>query len=206
MDRLFDLNIEQVLEHWEPEHAVREIIANALDEKILTKSREIEIYKSGGKWHIRDFGRGLQYSHFTQNENLEKLKSPFLIGKFGVGLKDALAVFHRKGINVEINSKYGHVFLTMAQKTGFDIQTLHAVFEEPINKEFVGTEFIIDGISDTAIENAKKMFLCFNENLKLLEKNKYGEVYQSNKNTANKDTFFNIFFILSILSNKIITH
>ena len=80
MDKLFDLNIEQVLEHWEPEHAVREIIANALDEQFLTKSKEIEIYKSGKRWYIRDFGRGIQYSHFTQNENQEKLASPFLIG------------------------------------------------------------------------------------------------------------------------------
>ena len=40
MDKLFDLNIEQVLEHWEPEHAVREIIANALDEQFLTKSKK----------------------------------------------------------------------------------------------------------------------------------------------------------------------
>ena len=69
MDKLFDLNIEQVLEHWEPEHAVREIIANALDEQILTNTQEIKIYKSENKWYIRDFGRGLQYSHFTQNEN-----------------------------------------------------------------------------------------------------------------------------------------
>ena len=151
MNKLFDLNIEQVLEHWEPEHAVREIIANALDEQCLTKSQNIEIYKSEGKWHIRDFGRGLQYSHFTQNENQEKLSSPHLIGKFGVGLKDALAVFHRKGIGVEINSKYGHISLAMAQKPGFDIQTLHAVFHDPIDKNFVGTEFIISGISDTSI-------------------------------------------------------
>lgn len=177
MNKLFDLNIEQVLEHWEPEHAVREIIANALDEQFLTNSKQIEIYKSGTKWHIRDFGRGLQYSHFTQNENQEKLASPFLIGKFGVGLKDALAVFHRKGISVEINSKYGHISLTMAQKSGFDIQTLHAVFDDPTDNGFVGTEFIIDGISDTAIEKAKAMFLCFNSNLELLEKTKYGEVY-----------------------------
>lgn len=184
MDKLFDLNIEQVLEHWEPEHAAREIIANALDEQFLTKSKEIEIYKLGAKWHIRDFGRGLQYSHFTQNENQEKLASPFLIGKFGVGLKDALAVFHRKGIGVEINSKYGHISLTMAQKSGFDIQTLHAVFDDPIDKAFVGTEFIIDGILDTAIEKAKAMFLCFNDNLKLLERTKYGEVYQCAKKPA----------------------
>lgn len=34
--RYFDLNIEQVLENWEVCHAVREIIANALDETTLT--------------------------------------------------------------------------------------------------------------------------------------------------------------------------
>lgn len=184
MDKLFDLNIEQVLEHWEPEHAVREIIANALDEQVLTKTKEIEIYKSGKGWHIRDFGRGLQYSHFTQNENQEKIASPFLIGKFGVGLKDALAVFHRKGISVEINSKYGHISLVMAQKAGFNIQTLHAVFDDPVDTTFVGTEFIIDGISDSAIEKAKAMFLCFNSNLKLLETTRYGEVYQCAKKPA----------------------
>lgn len=184
MDKLFDLKIEQVLEHWEPEHAVREIIANALDEQILTNTQEIKIYKSENKWYIRDFGRGLQYSHFTQNENKEKITSPFLIGKFGVGLKDALAVFYRKSINVEINSKYGCITLKMAKKSGFDILTLHAVFEEPKDESFIGTEFIIDGITDDAIEKAKSMFLCFNQNLELLEKTKYGEVYQCIKKPA----------------------
>ena len=42
--RYFDLNIEQVLEHWEVYHAVREIIANALDETILTNSPDIDIF------------------------------------------------------------------------------------------------------------------------------------------------------------------
>jgi hypothetical protein len=41
---LFDLNIEQVLEHWRMEHALREIIANAIDEQIITKSKDIEIH------------------------------------------------------------------------------------------------------------------------------------------------------------------
>ena len=65
MANLFDLNIEQVLEHWEMEHAIREIIANALDEQILTKTDEIKIFKKNDTWHIRDYGRGLQYTHFT---------------------------------------------------------------------------------------------------------------------------------------------
>ncbi len=181
--RLFDLNIEQVLEHWGPEHAAREIIANALDEQILTKSKKIEIFKSGNAWHIRDYGRGLQYSHFTQNENKEKMESPNLIGKFGVGLKDALAVFYRKGIHIEIESKYAHITLKMASKAGFDIQTLHASFDEPRNANMIGTDFIIAGISDDAINKAKSMFLCFNQNTTLLETTKYGQVYSCNNTT-----------------------
>ena len=56
----------------------------------------------------RDFGRGLQIEHFTLNENQEKLNAPYVvIGKFGVGLKDALATFHRKGIVVLIISSFG---------------------------------------------------------------------------------------------------
>lgn len=54
---LFDLNIEEVLEHWETEHAVREVIANALDEQVLTGTADVEIYEHDGSWHVRDHGR-----------------------------------------------------------------------------------------------------------------------------------------------------
>jgi hypothetical protein len=36
--RSFDLNIEEVLENWEIEHALREIIANALDEQVISNT------------------------------------------------------------------------------------------------------------------------------------------------------------------------
>lgn len=189
MNNLFDLNIEKMLEHWEAEHALREIIANALDEQILTKTKPIKIYQENGKWHIRDYGRGLQYMHFTQNENKEKIKSPFLIGKFGVGLKDALAVFYRKKINVEIDSKYANITLLMSKKAGFDIKTLHASFSEPKDCFMKGTEFTISGITEATVEKAKSMFLYFNKNAVLLEKTKYGEVY------LNKDNKFSSVYI-----------
>jgi len=70
--RKFDLNIEEVLENWEVFHALREIIANALDEQILTETKEIEIITEGNIIKIRDFGRGLRYEHLTQNEQEEK--------------------------------------------------------------------------------------------------------------------------------------
>ncbi len=177
MNKLFDLNIEEVLEHWEPEHAFREIIANALDEKALTKTDDIKIYKDNSAWHVRDFGRGVHYKHFTQNENIEKLQAPNLIGKFGVGLKDALAVFYRNNISVEIRSKFATINLTMAKKPNFNINTLHAEFSSTKDTNMVGTDVVIKNINDESVEKAKSMFLAFNEKAKLLEKTKYGEVY-----------------------------
>ncbi|MDR2719477.1 MAG: ATP-binding protein [Nitrososphaerota archaeon] len=185
MVRLFDLNIEQVLEHWGLEHALREIIANAIDEQVLTKTADIKIYIGEKcRWHIRDYGRGLQYIHFTQKENADKLQSPNLIGKFGVGLKDALAVFNRHNITVEIFSKHATVSLQMANKASFDIETLHAVFNEPRDTTFVGTEFIITGVTQEDIEKAKSMFLRFSGST-LLEKNRYGEVYNRCNDSAH---------------------
>lgn len=92
--RNFDLNIEKILEGWETCHAIRELIANALDEQALSGIGDVEITEVlESVWHIRDSGRGLKYEHLTQNESLEKLQNPGrVIGKFGVGLKDALAI------------------------------------------------------------------------------------------------------------------
>src|SRR3954454_10774931 len=74
--RLFDLNIERILEAWDNTHAVRELISNALDEQELTGTAEITVRKDGNQtWIIRDYGRGLRYDHFTQNESPEKLKN-----------------------------------------------------------------------------------------------------------------------------------
>ncbi len=183
MSKLFDLNIENVLEHWGPEDAVREIIANALDEQVLSRTEDIEIYGDHDEWHIRDFGRGIQYSHFTQKENDEKLSSPNLIGKFGVGLKDALAVFHRRNIKVTIDSRYAHITLRMANKPGFNVETLHAAFEDPIDPLMEGTKVTLRGLNEETMEKAKAMFLKFNRP-PLLEKTNYGEVYESKRNEA----------------------
>ena len=108
----FDLNIEKILEDWEVHHAIREVIANAVDEEILTGTKKMEIFKDKKRqWHIRDFGCGLRYEHLTQKEDEEKLKNPNVIGKFGIGLKDALATFDRKEIRVFIKSRHEDITL-----------------------------------------------------------------------------------------------
>lgn len=174
----FDLNIEKILENWDTKHAVREIIANALDEQKLTNTNEIKIVKDGNanSWIIQDFGRGLKYEHFTQKENDEKLSANGIIGKFGIGLKDAMATFERKGIEVRILSKHGDITLGKSQKSGFDdLITLHAYISEPSNQYLNGTEFHLANISDFDIEEGKKLFLKFNDE-PIIENTKYGSV------------------------------
>lgn len=176
--RLFDLNIEEVLEHWSAADAIREVLANALDEKALTDTDYPQVYKDNrGVWHIRDFGRGLKYDHLTQNENQEKLSHPGLvIGKFGVGLKDAFAAFDRHNIQVSIISRHGNIQIIKASKHGFsDIETLHATITEPSDPELVGTDIAMDGVTDADVDTAQSYFLQLNGD-QVLEATSYGSV------------------------------
>lgn len=166
MTREFDLNIERVLENWSVAHALREVIANALDEQQLTRTAEPEIFRDNhGRWHIRDWGRGLRYEHLTQNENQEKLAHPGeVVGKFGVGLKDALATFDRHDIAVTIRTRHGDITTSKQAKHGFaDIQTLHALISDPADPGFAGTEFILHGqaLSEREVQEAKALFLRY---------------------------------------------
>ena len=160
---LFDLNVEKILDHWGVPEAVREVIANALDEQALSRSAEPEIVKRRDGWHVTDFGRGLHYQHLTQNENPEKRRRPDLVvGKFGVGLKDALATFYRRGLQVEIRSPQADITLQRAAKSNFaDVKTLHAVIGRPSQPQRRGTDFILRGLSDADMAAAKDYFLRF---------------------------------------------
>jgi hypothetical protein len=176
--RKFDLNIEKILEGWEACHAVREVIANALDEQALTDTRDVEITKDrDGAWHIRDYGRGLKYEHLTQNENTEKLRNASkVMGKFGVGLKDALATLYRRGVRLRIRSKYGDITLELAAKHDFnDVCTLHAVISSPDDPRLVGTDFIFRGLKDSDIAAAKNFFLKFSGE-EVLDTTRYGQI------------------------------
>ena len=142
------------------------MIANALDEQALTETRDPEIFRDAhGRWHVRDWGRGLRYEHLTQNENKEKLAHPDqVVGKFGVGLKDALATFDRHRVAVVIRSRYGDITTGKQAKHGFaDIKTLHALITESADPSFTGTEFILhgDALGERQVEEAKALFLRY---------------------------------------------
>src|SRR3954464_10341430 len=177
MVQAFDLNVERVLEHWSPAHALREVIANALDEHaLLGRGDRPEIVKDGdGVWHVRDSGRGLRYQHLTQNESDEKRVSDVVVGQFGVGLKDALATFHRNGIGVRISSPHGTIGLAEQSKHGFgDVVTLHAIVEGPA--DIVGTDVALTAISDADVAEALGFFLAFDDKVEVLESTSAGQV------------------------------
>lgn len=178
MERTFDLNIEQVLEHWPVAHAIRELIANALDEHHLTATAEPEIRRlDDGAWEIRDHGRGLRYEHLTQKENAEKLGHPAVIGQFGIGLKDALAVFDRRGIAATLSSRFGTITTARLPKAGFpDIVTLHGIVAPPVDEDMDGTSAVLRGVGlDDDVRDAMANFRRYGSET-VLESTRYGDV------------------------------
>ena len=195
MTREFDLNIERVLENWTVAHALREVIANALDEQALTGTAEPQIFADAeNRWHIRDWGRGLRYEHLTQNENKEKLSHPDqVVGKFGVGLKDALATFDRHRIPVVIRSRHGDITTGKQAKHGFDdIETLHALITDPADTGFAGTEFILSGraLTERQVEEAKGLFLRYSGDEEL-GVTPFGSVLRRTHNRAKARIYVN---------------
>lgn len=173
----FDLNVERVLDHWSVAHAVRELLANALDEHLLGHGGVPEVVREAeGRWRIRDFGRGLRHEHFTQNENAEKITSDAVIGRFGVGLKDALAVLDRHDVRVRIRTATADVTTAVHPKAGFpDTTTLHAVFRPATAPDLVGTEVVLDGVGDEDVAEAKRFFLRWNDEV-VLAATPFGEL------------------------------
>ena len=180
---LFDLNVEKILDHWGTPEAVREVIANALDEQALTSTAEPRITKRRDGWHVTDSGRGLHYQHLTQNENPEKhRKADLVVGKFGVGLKDALATFFRRGIDVEIKSPHGDITLRRAAKADFaDVKTLHAAIRKPSDPRRKGTDFVLRGLKDRDMTAARDYFLRFAQDDEL-ERTELGSILARKEN------------------------
>lgn len=178
--RNFDLNIEKILEGWEVKHAIREVIANALDEQVLSHTQDITISTDrSGNWHIRDFGRGIHYENLTQNENPEKLKNAGkVIGKFGVGLKDALATLNRRSILVHMRSAHCDISLVEAAKYGFeDVITLQAAVSPASSPTMAGSDFELQGVSAADIKAAKDFFLRFSGE-RVLDTTPHGQILE----------------------------
>ncbi len=109
---------------------------------------------------------------------------PNLIGRFGIGLKDALATFYRKKATVLLKSKFGDFTTETSEKHGFeDILTLHAIISPPSDPNLKGTDVILGNIIPEDIMKAKELFLKFSGE-ELVEATDYGDVYKNTKDKA----------------------
>lgn len=62
-------------------------------------------------------------------------------------------------ISITIRSKHCQIIISKSKKESFnDLTTLHAIIEEPKDKNFVGTEFILNGVTEKDTEDTKKTF------------------------------------------------
>lgn len=163
--RYYDLNAgNENLTHWKLEHALRELIANALDEQRETETESIEVFwDEGGRLHIRDYGRGLEESHLVVGGAKLKEKDSNAIGHFDAGLKDALSVFYRDKIKVEFHSKHLYSQRLAWREKGENTKTIHVELKPVPDSSFVGTEFSLEGIPTASVDKATSLFLFFQD-------------------------------------------
>lgn len=146
MSTTHELNIgRNYLSYWDVGKALRELIANALDEKQQVGANvAVGFDDSKGVGYIRDTGRGISQDAFIQQET----KTGDTIGNFGVGMKDAMTVLDRKGIDVSLYSR-GFV-----ARLVFREGTYKAVIK-PSTYRSAGTLYVLRGVSPEQMEEAK---------------------------------------------------
>lgn len=189
--QIFDLNIQDILNDWSTSDAIREIIANAIDEANLTQTQKpiINYDENNQSLIITDFGRGIKIDNFTQNENDEKRNCNQMIGKFGIGLKDAIAVLFNNNKKIIFNSMFGSFTPTLLNKSGIDeqIPTIHIQYN-PENKIAIGTTVTIKNCSKDEYLKALDNFLIFAPH-KSIFKCEMGEIFI--KNDISSEIFLN---------------
>ena len=178
--KYLDLNIKEILENWEIWHAIRELVANSLDEHKMNKINNDIIFNYDQdlkRVEIIDFGSGIKSEHFIQTENKEKLDRDDVIGRFGIGLKDAIATLHRNKALLQIFSNHGTWTPIERIKTGTNIETIHMEETEAADNNLKGTKIIINNVDIDSFEKTKQQFLCF-QNTERMSINEYGEIIE----------------------------
>ena len=160
---LLDLNIKDIDNNWTINDAIRELVANAIDEHILTNiTNDIKItYNSQTKTLIiSDEGRGIKNLHFIENANKEKLNHSNVFGKYGVNLKNAIAVLVNNHVNVTIKSDFGIYTPLITNKQGVteQIPTIHIQRENNFNEQ-KGTIISLSPINQQQADQASNLLV-----------------------------------------------
>ena len=164
---LLDLNINEINNNWTINDAIRELVANAIDEHLLAHiPNDIKIiYNDGTKTlFISDEGRGIKSTHFIENINKEKLNNPKVFGKLGINLKNAIAVLVNNHINVTIKSDFGIFTALIKPKQGLNdqISTIHIERQNNFNEQ-KGTIISLSPISQQEADQANNLLTLWKQ-------------------------------------------
>ena len=172
-----DLNMgTECLENWQNEHAIRELIANALDEHVCSKvkqSIDINYHQKQKTIEIIDYGKGITEDNFIHQTNQIKKNNSKYIGYFGIGLKDSLGVLCKNNVDITIYTKkyiYKPEYKNILNRKD---NTLHIdIFENNNTNIKYGTKIVLSNINKKDLEKGKQYFLIYTVN-------KYIELYKN---------------------------
>lgn len=184
----FDLNTAKVHDAWSIAFALRELISNAIDEEILSKcgiETEILFNETTGILSIRDYGRGIRLENFVQAQDATKSnKNSLTMGKFGYGLKDAIAVLYNRGHDLIFQSSYLSLRPRLINKACTKLETIHMIGTDssPVER---GTLVEITGVESRMVDEARALFVRYGGYRKIAE-TKYGAIYEKKARESSK--------------------
>jgi len=184
-----DLNIGQAyLSEWTEGMAIRELIANAMDE---TTNGNIDIKEAPeGVWKITNIRNEIKPENFVIKEG-EKSKKKGKIGKFGIGLKDAIGVLMIRGIGVRIlTSEYEYV-AEYRKKNKFINDKCLFINIYKNTREWLGTQVILEKCSDDSIKEAKSHFLIYRDKHRVVDTTEYGDILFEDDENKNGTIYLN---------------
>jgi hypothetical protein len=160
---VIDLNLgRNVLHHHNIYDALREIISNAFDAQVLSKSKkDIDInLNNNNRLEIINYGLSIKKENFIFNANNSN-RNKHISKIFGYGLKDAICVLTKDDkhhLSIETNTQ---TFIAeYRKKQDVDQETLHIVINEKKRKEEKEyTKFTITNITPKNLEHIKTQFV-----------------------------------------------
>ena len=185
-ENVLDLNIgQECLDNWNNHNAIRELIANGIDEHTTSKIKKpIVIRQNKNNYEIIDYGRGLTQDDFIHKTNKTKTSGTGYIGQFGIGLKDSLGVLCKNDIDIIIFTKQYKFEPEYIEKKGTSSYTLHINVSDNTEKDInYGTKIVLYGIDKKDIDNAKKYFIDYTTE-------KYDMLYESNQSNQSNQSIF----------------
>ena len=156
----FEIEIDQELNgmliSMGAEFALQHMITNAIDATTTAKSEQAATISWNEPVKIVDYGDGLNWYHFALRSDFKE-RRPDLIGKNGIGLNIAFAIFNRHGIQVVVESKHIRLVLDPDPNEGISDIVKPVVAKKGRKIDgMVGTKVIISGCSNDVKYRAQK--------------------------------------------------